>query len=216
MPALPPVPNVFKVALSGTIGPYDWAVILHCAWSGTAPSVANCNAFAAALEAIWVTDMVPILPTDVVLTKVVFTDLTSSSGAVGDWSGSEAGSTSGAIVGANSCVLVNYPVSTRYRGGHGRSYLPSLVSADLADSAHWASSAITTVNTKWALVLAYLFAGTEGGCSLAGQVIVSYVSKAITPTPPYRRVTPVTYPVAAGAQDVVTEIASQRRRIGRK
>jgi hypothetical protein len=90
------------------------------------------------------------------------------------------------------------------------------VAADLQDSAHWTSGAISTINTKWALVLGYLYSGVQGACSLGGQVIVSYVNKVINPTPPYRRTTPVIYVVTQGTQDVVAEIASQRRRIGRK
>ena len=38
MPPLPPVPGVIRIALKGTVGPFNWVNVLHFTWSGTPPT----------------------------------------------------------------------------------------------------------------------------------------------------------------------------------
>jgi hypothetical protein len=216
VPALPNVPNVVKVVLRGTVGPYNWVCVLHAQWTGTAPSNAALNAFGTSIEAQWAAHLALAYPSTVILTAVTLTDLTSSSGATGGWSGSTPGSASGSIVGGNAALLINYPSSFRYRGGHPRTYLPPFIAADLLDEGHWTTGLIANVTIGWGDLVNILYTATSGGCSLTGQCAVSYVSTAVTPAPPHRRPTPLVMPIAASSFSIPQELASQRRRIGRK
>ena len=117
---------------------------------------------------------------------------------------------------ASSCYLIDYPISTRYRGGHPRTYLPSGPIGGLSDSAHWSSGVIATLQTGWRTFIGLLYSSTYTSFSAASQVCVSYVNKVINPVKPYRRTTPLVYAITQNTATVKLEVASQRRRIGRK
>jgi|HubBroStandDraft_1064217.scaffolds.fasta_scaffold121054_2 hypothetical protein len=216
MPALPVVPNVLKIVYSGTIGAHNWACINHCAWSGTTPTAAALNALATDLEAPWSADLKAYWHTSTILEEIQLTDLTTLSGAVGSATPAMAGTSAGVEIGGNASVLVDFPSSYRYRGGHPRMYLPPFVQSQLASSSAWASGAISQAGTFMAALQALYNSSTSGGTTLAGQCAVSYVNKALNPTPPYRRTTPLVMPIPTDTFTVQAEIASQRRRIGRK
>lgn len=216
MPALPNVPNVLKVVLSGTLGSQNWAIVLHESWSGGGPSVADLDTYATALEASWSTNMKSIFPSDVVLTQIKVTDLTSSTGNQGTWSGSVAGTGSGQINSGNAAVLLNYPSSFRYRGGHPRTYLPPATAADLTNSNTWNGTLTGAVTTGWTAFCVTMNTSSYSSFTCGGQCAVSYVSTAINPTPPHRRTTPIVMGIPSGTFSVVAKVASQRRRIGRK
>jgi hypothetical protein len=216
MPALPVVAYTLKLALSGTIGPYNWANVLHVQYTGGPPDTADLITFATAIATSWNTNIAPLVPSNVILTQVVATDLASTSGASGNFAGSHAGAASGTVGPANAAFLVDYPSSFRYRGGHPRTYLPPTVAGDLQDSAHWTTTIVGTLQTAWRVVLGLLYTSSYSSFSASGQCAVSYVSTAVTPTPPHRRVTPLVMPIAQNTCLIKTEVASQRRRIGRK
>ena len=216
MPALPAVANVLKVAYTGTLGAFNWAVINHCSWSGTTPTVAILDTLAGDLEAIWAAHMIAHFNAPVVLTKVTLTDLTSSSGAQGNWSGTEAGTRGGSTTPANAAVLINYPSSFRYRGGHPRTYLPPGDAADLVDTSHWTTAYQAGVVASWTDLTAGYYGTSSGGTTLGGQCAVSYVYTPVGGSPGTRRTTPVVMPIAQNTFNVIQQVASQRRRIGRK
>lgn len=210
MPARPFVPNVLKVEWFGTTGFYNWAVIHHCSWSGTSPSVAALDSFAATLGALWGADIKTYYAPSTVLETVTLTDLTSALGNQGLANPNTAGSSANIGSPANAAVLVNYPSSIRYRGGHPRSYWPAGNYAALVDDTHWTSAFITQMETFMTALQNDYNTLTSGGTTLAGQCAVSYVT-ALAP-----RVTPLVMPIAPGSYTVVARVASQRRRIGRK
>lgn len=216
MSSRPYVANVVKIAYNGTIGPYNWTVIHHATWTGATPSVAALNSFASSLETSWGTTVKPLVCTNVLLTSIVITDLTSSTGNQGIWAGSVPGTNGGVTVGANTCVLVNYPSSFRYRGGHPRTYWPPMDQAHLQDSAHWTSAGIASWVTALTTLTGLYGTLTSGGTNLTGQCAVSYYNETAVPTPPHLRTTPLVMPISAGSFAVSTKVASQRRRIGRK
>lgn len=216
MPALPVVAGVIKTELSGTIGPYNFANILHVQYTGGPPDTADLTSFCGALEASYNTNIKQFFDNQTILTKIQSTDLASTSGASGDWTGSIAGGETSAAVPANACVLMDYPSSYRYRGGHPRTYWPPFTSSDMLDQAHWSTSRVSTFTTSMQTFLGLLYSSTYSSFTAAGQCAVSYVNKAITPVAPHRRVTPLVMPITQNSWLVKTEIASQRRRIGRK
>jgi hypothetical protein len=208
MPARPPVPNVFKIALQGTVGPYNWAIILHAGWSGTTPSTAACNGLAAIINNTWGTSMASLFTSSVILNSVTFTDLTSITGASGSSSTIKTGGASGTEVAGNTAVLVSYPSSFRYRGGHPRTYLPPPPVASLLNPSQLTTGAVTSFGTGWAAILADLIGSSSAGTTLTQQCAVSYFSGNVA------RTTPVVMPISS--YTVQQRLASQRRRIGRK
>lgn len=210
MPARPFVANVLKVVYNGTVGPFNWAIVTHCSWSGTTPTAAILNALAADIHTAWAASMKPEIASSCVLSAITLTDLTNSSGAQGVVSPNEAGTNGGVCTAGNTAVLVTYPSSIRYRGGHPRTYLLPPIQSQLADDGHITTGFATAIATAWNAVLATYYGSSSGGTTLAGQCAVSYVT-ALAP-----RVTPLVMPIAQSSITVHTQLASQRRRIGRK
>ena len=210
MTARPFVAGAAKVVLEGTVGTHPWAVVLHSSYTGTAPTASFLNTVAAAISTAWGTSYKAQLSSSVVLTSVIITDLASALGAQGISSPGTAGTNANAAAGGNSAVLVTYPSSIRYRGGHPRSYLPPPPANQLATTSTISSTYITAVTTAWNAVLAPLFGTSGGGTTMAGQCAISYV------TAKAPRTTPVVMPISQSAITVQPELGSQRRRIGRK
>jgi len=142
--------------------------------------------------------------------RLVLTDLSSSTGAQGIDTVNQAGTGTGGSATGNACVLVTYPSSIRYRGGHPRTYLPPPLTGILADDAHITTAGATAWATGWGDVLTTLYGSTSGGTTLAGQCAVSYRTGGAP------RTDPLVMPIASGSASVKTQLASQRRRIGRK
>lgn len=219
MPPLPAVPNVLKVVVQGNGSestPVTWANILHFEYSGSAPSNATCNTIAGHISAGWATHMAPECPAPTVQNLVEVFDLTSATSGSGADFTSTAGTRGDDEIPANAAMLVNYPLSRRYRGGHPRSYLLVGGNADFLDMAHWSSAFTAEVQTHWHDFLAGIIGYSTAGCTISNLVNVSYVSKEVNPTPPYRRPTPLVDALDIATMYTEQQMASQRRRIGRK
>jgi hypothetical protein len=216
MTALPNVPNVVKIVFFGPLGAYNWANVMHAQWTGTTPNSTALTALGADLAAVWNSDMKAQVLPQCTLQTVTLTDLTTSSGAVGVDTPAIVGTNAGSTLTNNAAILVNFPSSFRYRGGHPRLYLPPSSTANLTNDSTWASGLVTNINTYINALQSAMNGATSGGTTLAGQCAVSYYSTAITPTPPHRRVTPVIMPIAPGSFTTEAHVASQRRRVGRK
>lgn len=219
MPPLPPVPNVFRVVLEGestATQPFHWVNVLHFQWNGTSPTQAVAVAFANATNFLWTTNVAPLCSSQVSLDLVTWTDLSSNTGAVGEFSSHSPGTRGDEPNAANVCMLMSYPLTVRYRGGHPRTYLLAGQATDLADLAHWTSNFTTLADTNWKAFLTGVLALSNSGTALASFGAVSYVDKELNPIPPYRRTTPVFYPITIANTVANDEVASQRRRIGRK
>lgn len=220
MPPLPPVPNVIKLNMKGlTGGLYNWANVWHMPFSGGAPSIANLEAIANEVIASWTANWAPLCPTSTELKEVVVTDLTSPTAAEGTVTTSVPGTSSYDKIPANAAHLVSKLIEARYRGGHPRTYQFIGGDGHLQDDGHWSTSAVTAFLAAWTqLILDLGSHGPYGSISIGGEVTVSYYTTDYTLVPPkrVRRVTPLVYTVIADGYSGHQEIASQRRRIGRK
>lgn len=211
MPALPNVPNVCKLVFAGVNGANNFALVMHVAWTGTSPSVASLNSFANSLFGLWGANLAALYPPATILNTVTLTDLTTSTGNQGiSTTAPKAGTSGGAVEPANAAILVNYPSSFRYRGGHPRTYFPCPAAGVITNENTWASTVQTDVGNFMTALGTDLNTLTNGGTTLAGQCAVSYYHALAL------RATPVVMPIANGVFTVVAKIASQRRRIGRK
>lgn len=219
MPPLPNVPNVLKVVVQGNgseATPITWANVLHFHYSGSAPSGATLNTVAAHIGGSWDTHMVPECPSPTVQNIVEVIDLTSPTSASGFDFTSRPGTRGDDEIPANSAALAVYPVSRRYRGGHPRTYLLVGGNADFLDMAHWSTAFTAEVQSHWHDFLAGVIGFSTGGMTVDSLVNVSYYSKEENPVKPYRRATPVVDVLDISTMFVEQQIASQRRRIGRK
>jgi hypothetical protein len=213
VPALPFVPNVVKVVVEGTTPVYPWANIFHWAYTGTPPPGATCAVFAEDIDGYWATNFAPLMATAATIEKVTVVDLASDIGGEGEYAHSTPGSGGTDDLPASAAVLLSKGIDRRYRGGHPRSYIFAGQLADLLDSGHWTGAFTAAVDAAYAAFTASVNALTHSGTAMFGEVTVSYISKEVNPVAPYRRAVPLVLPVTSFAAE--SEIASQRRRVGR-
>lgn len=218
---LPPVPNWLRVVIEGEIDNedvYPWANVLHFEFAGTHPSNAVCATLAGDISAAWGTHMAPECPSPTQLTKVTVTDLTSDTSGSGEWLGNIVGTRGDDGIPANAAMLVSYPATLRYRGGHPRQYLYIGGNADFEGSAKWSTLFTAEGESHWRAFLAAVEGLSASGTALGSFGAIRYYGKFLPNSGPprYRLDTPL--PMVIDITQAVTaqEIASQRRRIGRR
>src|SRR5215469_4122412 len=217
---LAPVPNVLKVYLRGWVDNLDtrqWGNVLHFGYTGTAPSNTTCAAIATQVSSQWGTHMSPEQPSPSQLAFVPVTDLTSTTSGQGTWSGTVAGTRGGDSIPANAAVLISYPASLRYKGGHPRQYLFAGGNADLQGAAEWSTLFQAEILTHWQAFLNGLIGFASGGTDISSFVSVRYKGKFLPNggPPHYYLTTPEVLTITVASATSAAEMASQRRRIGR-
>jgi hypothetical protein len=184
MPPRPAVPSVMQIVFNLTYG--EDVHVLNRFFMQFTPggfSQAQANALASSISTFWNNRLAPIHPTNVTLTSVVVTDLTSSLGLVGVSTTNHVGTRAGGLLSAETAVVLQFHTLRRYRGGHPRMYLPAGVAGDLADTQTWVAGFATVVAADWIAMLNDIQA-LVGPPSMGAQVSVSY----------YQGFTPVRYP----------------------
>lgn len=223
MPALPPAPNVIKIEFEyspgGTLRAGNR---IYMAYTGGPPTAANLNTLSSDVSTLFGTDLASLLNEAYGLSEVQCTDLTSDSAAQGLWTGNVPGTRSngGVNIPISTCVLQNFVIARRYRGGKPKTYWPFGVDSDLTSSAAWSTDLQTAVAAGWTSFLAALIAETGIGCTLTDHVNVSYYSGfASVENPVTHRWRNIPTPrVGDAVVDIITgnavrlEIGSQRRR----
>lgn len=225
MTPLPPVPNTAIVRAFLEQAGHLSQVVTHWEWTGgvSAPAdmLALCQNMDAAFEGLMdgsETGAVTYISSDTVYMGSSAVDLSASDApqaATYPLATPHPGAATQKSLN-NSAFLVSLPVGTRFRGGHGRSYIPGLTGDNSADGRTWIAGAVTDIGNWYYVRLRGN--NTSPGTpvpfpNITGvrQVIVSYYNRALNPVKPYRRTTPLIYPVLAWRADTV--IRSQRRRV---
>jgi hypothetical protein len=212
------VPAVLRVALKGfidTLLKEIWTNVLHFEYSGGAPSVTDLAGLASAISTLWATNMAPECPSPTQLTEVDITDLTSATSSAAAWTGSHVGTRGDDSIPANAAVLISYPLTRRYQGGHPRTYLYVGGNADLQGAAEWATAFQAEALSHWHSFLNGIIGHTAGAATVSNLVNVSYVNKATGTPPHYYRATPLVDVLSLSTMFAQLGMASQRRRIGR-
>jgi hypothetical protein len=209
VPALPPVPNVFRLVLSGLNSTRNWANVLHLAYSGAAPGSSALDGFATTVSSAWDDGLSGLAHPDVSLTRVDVVDLTSATSGEGLWEGSVVGTRSGALIAASAAALVSYVIPARYRGGHPRQYLCFGCDTDLNDRTTWTDSFVSDLQADWQGFLSDLVGSSISGATVASVGTVSYKNKTLD-TPP-----PLYFAYNIETATVSAELATQRRRVRR-
>lgn len=174
MPALPPHPQTLRIDHLFTIGEdLNARVRWHMTYTGTAPTNATCSTLAADIEAAWVTALIGFLSTQDAITGVEVTDLTSPTSGAGQNIATTPGTRAGPFLPAEVAVLVNMPISRRYRGGKPRSYWRFFVAGDLSDEQTWLPLSVSNLHGALEGYLGALEALTVAGTSLSTLVSVS-------------------------------------------
>lgn len=220
MPALPDVPQVLRIDMA-----HSWGGDPHLtsrsfwSYSGGAPSVADCTTIATDVANAWNTTLAGCANEAVTLTGVVVTDLTSASASQGEVTVSHPGTRSGVELSLNDCVVMNFQISRRYRGGKPRMYGPWGVQGDLNGPGLWNTTFTNFCNTAWTTFTSDI-AVTAGTTTVGDQQNVSYykgfasVQNPVTlrwrniPTP---RTTALTDTIVSHAASTI--VGSQRRRV---
>ena len=221
MPPLPNIANMLRVFMEGFVDTediYNWGNVLHFSYTGTPPSNAVCATIAGDIYTAWGTHMAPECPSPTALTKVLVTDLTSPTSGEGEFLGASSGTRGDDSIPANAAVLISYVPTYRYRGGHPRQYLYAGGNADLEGAAKWSSAFQGEVLTHWKAFVAACEALSASGTALSSLTSIRYYGKFLPNGGPPRYLldTPIVQTLDISQAVAAQEIASQRRRVGRR
>lgn len=219
MPPLPVVPNVVKFALQCEGNDGRKAVnVFHWVYGGSVPILSALNEFATNLFNLWDTNFAPLMPAQTSIVSVTCIDLSTTSGYDGFYDNLGVpvpGTSVHGMLPLHTAALLNKQIAVRYRGGRPRSYLCCGTTDDLNDDGDWKTGSVSNFINAWLNVVDGMVGNASGGCTLGEECSVSYYSKEETPTPPYRRVTPVVYDIPVDAYQISSQLATQRRRVRR-
>jgi hypothetical protein len=196
-------------------------VRLHFKYTGSAPTNTDCNNIAASLHAAVAAG--PILSTvsSTILTSTRVIDLSDPAAGAGVHAQSIPGTAGADELPAAACVLINFLVQRRYRGGKPRVYWPMGQQTDLGDAQKWTPAAVTNFQNHFNTYITQALAVAWAGGSIASNVSVSYYEGVNPPiTLPSGRVKqssklrtgPPLVDAVIGAP-VNSRIGTQRRRI---
>jgi hypothetical protein len=168
-------------------------VRFYMLYSGGPPTATNLTGYAADVGTAWLTAFGARLSHVFSLNEVIINDLTSDTSAEGTAAIGTAGSNAGEPVDVETCVLQNFTIGRKYRGGRPRMYWPLGVDSDLnADFVTWSSVLLGQLETAWVDFIAAIIALTGFGMLIVEHVSVSF----------YDGFTPVLNPVTGRTRDV--------------
>jgi hypothetical protein len=207
---LPDVPGTLRYVLSGTIGDKTWSNTFHVNYPGLPPTTPQATAIANGIAEAWSPYISGLCQVDVVLTKVEVVDLSARDGAVGVWLGSIPGGLTDGDIGANSCVLVDYGILIRFRGGHPKNFLPGGGVAELENHQTWTSDFVTACTSGFQNFLDQVENVTVDGFVIGGQCFVQYVAG----DPPAYLAPPITRKIVSFS--INQNVSTQKRRLNRR
>jgi hypothetical protein len=185
LPALPDAPSIIKQRLHWDVGTDANAItLLHFKYAGAPPVPLDMSSYCTSFNALTAAEWPIYLDAETTYLGTDVVDLTSPTSASGSAGTSVVGTRAGSSIGASSAVLINYPISRRYRGGKPRSYLPWGTADDLLTRNSWKGASLTDFQTGWDAIQAAVAAAFPiGSATFVEFVSVSYYG------PPNRTVT---------------------------
>jgi hypothetical protein len=212
---LPAVANVVRTVINGTNSINNWANVLHWIYTGGPLTIGAVTNIANALLNVAQTNLLPIMPTETMIVDVTATDLSSDTGAGYEALNPQPGSSTADKLPGGTCVLVDYPSSFRYRGGHPRTYLYVGADENMLNECTWNDAFVATVGDLWLGIQSTMTGIGGDGSAITGPCAVSYENRTANPVAPYRRTVPLVMPFGVGNFNVQPVMASQRRRVRR-
>jgi hypothetical protein len=223
MPPLPSPGDVLRVEFkTGDNATVEAGSRFFLSYTGTTPTTSNLNTLASDISTQWDNWIANVVSTSEALHGVIITDLSSDTGAEGNWSGTVDGKeTFTASLIASAAAVVNHEISRRYRGGRPRTYLRCGGTDALASGStnEWSSAFMSSVLTNWEGFIAAILALSGFPFTLANIVNVSWFSGNtvfLTPTGrgrniPIKRTTPLVDII--NASTIAQKVGSQRKRL---
>lgn len=220
MPALPPVPKVLQIHLIyNDGGDADIRNILYFRYGGTA-AAPDLVTLAQEVKTVWGTHMAGQHPTTLHLTSVFIDDLDSMTGAQAvDGNPSVSGNSPNAALTSGVAFVISNVGNLKYRGGHSRTYLPSIPTLETADPNTWSTTYQTSTLTAWQAFINAVISAAPAAIQLLGQVIAHRFGKSATAPvgalpPGSQRSVPLAVPIVENvvAHRTNPQVASQRRR----
>lgn len=206
MPARPVVPGVIKVELLWSQDGIPAANVLYASYTGGAPTETDLAGVASALATdFWTLATAAFWSTETTFVGIRLTDLSSDTGAVAEHAMGDTGTNVEGVMPAQACVLVNYSISRRYRGGHPRTYFPAPAFGYMDGPAAWTGAFVSGFSAQVGELYSDLASVSSGALTLTGHVNVSYV------TADAPRVDPIVDPITGYVVNGI--VATQRRRI---
>lgn len=209
---LPALDHVLRIVLSGSISTKPWNSVQHAQYQGPAIDVNTANGLCTSIGTAWANAIAPVSCSNVVLSEVTVTDLTSSTSAQGAQNVSHTGTQTGtSTFPTSACWVQSLTTVFRYRGGHPRIYWPYTSSAALINNSTFGSTTLGvlgTAATGWISDINNLLVNSIGlkhGCAFY------YTHDPVTKARIYRT-PPFFQPTIATA--VHQRVDTQRRRLG--
>lgn len=218
MPPLPAIANVVQVEWEQTKGGYPVVNKFFFKFSGIS-TVDALNALGAGLIANISAPLAVWYTTNWESVNFRITDLTTDTSPQVDVADSTVGSADGNSIGANTALLGIWKVDIRYRGGHPRIYFAAGGTDNTSTSATWDPELVDGVELLWNDGVDTLIGTDYDGLTLTQSGTVSYYGGPGNPPidgKSQRRAEPTWVPFNGPELFCQAEMASQRRRIGRK
>lgn len=176
MPPLIDQPGVLKFEHLFSVGAdLDVSTRIYWTYTGTAPTDAVCADIASAARSAWNNAWLGHLSASRATLGCTVRDLTSPASGYGESLITTDGGASAEDLAASTCLLVNYAIARRYRGGKPRSYWPVMIAADLSSPQEWDAGTLGTMTTEWQTDYLDALAGSSySGTTLGVQVSISY------------------------------------------
>lgn len=213
-------PGVALLRVSGTQGTNVWAIVLH--WyqgAAAAWTQSQINALNQSVQSHWPTSMSPLWPSTTIVTQIASADLTDTADRSNILAGISIGGTmTGTPYDYGASVLINYKINARYRGGHGRTYLPPPVTAASTNGDTWSAGHVTNVNAAWTTFTGQIKTDMSSAGLPSSSQCVPRWQYTYTDVPNKHKYTKEkgpflgAYPVTSFT--VSPQIRSQRRRLG--
>jgi len=222
MAILPNAANCLLVTLVGQNQGAVWNNTMHFRGEtalGTLTS-AHLSTFCDAVAAAWTTNIAPLCNPLVTLTDVNAIELTTRTSPTfySHLTTASPGTRTGTPLLTSASVCISWHINRRYRGGHGRIYVPAGNVADVTNGRTLASAFQISANSA-----AAAFHGQLQGLAINAipvqLIVLSYYESVPDPAnPPYNmsvlRATPQPFEIVSAK--VRTRMDTQRRRLGKE
>jgi hypothetical protein len=183
---MPPLPSVAGAIRSDILWTDDAdqnvMTRLHFAYTGGAPSDADCLALATDLYAKAAQFFLPELSPSSGLRGVDVIDLSDETAKTGTYLATTPGTSAGAgTLPGGVAALVNYQIARRYRGGKPRSYLPLGTGADVQANGMWTTGFKSSTEDALGRFFDQVSAMVAGETALHAPINISYYQGYDTP-----------------------------------
>jgi hypothetical protein len=223
MPPLNPAPACIKVQLVGTNQGALWMCGIHFqteAQVGVPQDTSQIDTFLTGIATAWGAQIAPLCQNLAILQALVYTDLSSTTGVqyTATLPTPIAGTRAGTVLPVSVAMCLSWRVANRYRGGHGRIYVPAGVAGDVVNGRTWTGT-FNTLASNNAATFRTTLEGMSVGTVQVNLIVLSYWSGSHkTPENPHPDPVPRATPLAmrvTGAR-VRTRVDTQRRRLGKE